>query len=163
MARIRANKGIEDVAQLLVNVQKEGTSIAKAATYEGARVIADGIRESTQKLPAQKHKYLTGEEQFDVISDKDKEDLLHSIGVAEIKKDEDGVKTVVGFAGYGRFPTRKYPRGLPMPLLARAIESGSSVRRAQPFVRPTAAAKRAEAKAAMIKKGNEMIKNMTKT
>lgn len=162
MAKITLKKGGEDIARLLMNVSKAGTAIGKMATYEGAKVIADEIRQSAEALPAEKYRHLKNGDEFNVISEGDKADLLNSIGIAEIKKDENGVHTVVGFAGYGSHPTRKYPKGLPMPLLARAIESGSSVRRAQPFVRPVVQAKRKAARAAMAKAGQEAIQDMVR-
>lgn len=160
MAKVTLKKGGEDIAKMLYDVSHAGKAIGKMATYEGAKVIADGIRASAEALPTQKYRHLKDGEAFDVVSETDKEDLLNSIGIDEIKKDEDGVRTVVGFAGYGSHPTRKYPKGLPMPLLARAIESGSSVRRACPFVRPVVSAKRKAARAAMAKAGEEAIKNI---
>lgn len=161
MAKVTLKKGGEDIAKLLMNVSRAGTAAGKVATYEGAKVIADAIRASAEALPDEKHRYLQDGDAYNVVSETDKKDLLNSLGIAEIKKDEDGVRTVVGFAGYGSHPTRKYPKGLPMPLLARAIESGSSVRSAHPFVRPAVNAKRKAARTAMAKAGNEFLKQIT--
>ena len=161
MATITLGKGGEAIAQQLSNLSRAGEAIGKMATYEGAKVMADGIRASIDALPVDKFRYLRGGDAFSVITEQDKEDLLNSIGIDEIKRGEDGVRTVIGFAGYGRFKTKKYPNGLPMAMLMRAIESGSSVRPAQPTIRPTVSAKRRDAKAAMVKAGNEAIQNMT--
>lgn len=160
MATMTLKKGGEAIARQLYNMSLAGEGIAKMATYEGAKVMADGIRESIEALPVDKFRYLRGGDQFSVITKQDKKDLLNSIGIDEIKRGEDGVRTVIGFAGYGRHKTKKYPNGLPMALLMRSIESGSSVRQAKPTIRPTVSAKRREAKAAMVKAGNEAIKNI---
>ena len=48
-------------------------------------------------------------------------------------------------------PTKQYPKGLPNQLLARAIESGSSVRQKKPFVRPAVTATKKQAIAEMEK------------
>lgn len=162
MATITLGKGGEAIAEKLGNLSRAGEAIGKMATYEGAKVLTDGIRASIESLPVDKFRYLRGGDSFAVITKDDKEDLLNSIGIDEIKRGEDGVRTVIGFAGYGRHKTKKYPKGLPMAMLMRSIESGSSVRQARPTVRPTVQAKRKEAKTAMIKAGDEAIKNMTK-
>lgn len=41
----------------------------------------------------------------------------------------------IGFDGYGSKPTRKYPKGVPIPLTARSIISGTSFRPKNNFVR----------------------------
>ena len=53
-----------------------------------------------------------------------------------MEQDGQGWNTKAGFAGYmEEGKSKKYPNGLPIPLLARSIESGSSVRQKHPFVR----------------------------
>ena len=41
----------------------------------------------------------------------------------------------LGFDGYNKVKTRKYPQGQPNAMIARAVESGSSVRKKNPFIR----------------------------
>ena len=71
---------------------------------------------------------------------------------------EGNTNTKVGFAGYGTFPTKKYPKGVPNALLARSVESGSSVRKKAPFVRKAVNKSRDKAISEMEKKINESIK-----
>lgn len=150
-------KGTEDVSKMLVALGKAGDAIGKMAVYDGAAVIADEIRKQINALPEQDFKYLKDGEQFGVITPQDKEDLANSLGIDQIERAAEGIRTVVGFAGYGSHPTKKYPKGLPMPLLARAIESGSSVRAKRPFVRKAVNAKRKVAKQKMIETGERLI------
>lgn len=161
MATIKLNRGGEDIAAKLAELSRAGEAIGKMATYEGAKVIADGIRESIESLPVDTPRRLQSGDAFAVIVQQDKEDLANALGIAEIKRDEDGVRTVIGFAGYGRHKTKKYKNGYPMAMIARSIESGSSVRRAHPFVRPVVRAKGKAAKAAMIAEGDRAIKVIT--
>lgn len=162
MASIKLGKGGEAIAQKLEELSRAGEAIGKMATYEGAKVIADGIRQSINALPVDKPKWLKAGERYSVIVQQDKEDLANSLGIDEIKRDEDGVRTVIGFAGYGRHKTKKYRKGLPMAMIARSIESGSSVRQANPFVRPVVKGKRRVAIKAMIAEGDRAIKDITK-
>lgn len=129
MARMTI-KGLDD---LEINLSKlDDDEIAKKCVFSGAKVIADEIRnrlESNDTLP---------KDQLD--------DLLDSLGVAPIETDAAGnINTKIGFKGYGRKPTKKYPLGLPNQMMARAVESGTSFRPKRPFVRPAVNAKRKEA------------------
>jgi len=156
MAKVNV-KGSEDVASMLVALGEVGDAIGKMAVYDGAAIIADEIRKQINALPEQNFRHLGEGEQFGVITPQDKADLANSLGIDQIERAADGIKTVVGFAGYGSHATKKYPKGLPMPLLARAIESGSSVRQKRPFVRKAVNNKRKAAKDAMIKTGERLI------
>ncbi|MBP3657579.1 MAG: hypothetical protein J6K32_12930 [Clostridia bacterium] len=162
MARITVNNGAEEIARLLEEMSRSGEAVAKMATYEAARVVADAVREAVETLPEDKYRYLRDGDLLDVITKDDKEDLLDAIGIAEMKRSEDGVDTLVGFAGYSRHKTKKYPQGVPLPMIMRSIEHGSSVRQARPTIKPAVYAVRAEAKAAAIKGGRRAIEQIIK-
>lgn len=122
--------------------------ICEEAVVEGAQPMADEIRKQIEALPEDKFRYLTGNDEFSGIPSKQKKDLLNGLGITKADIDFNGNYNVkVGFDGYGSFKTKKYPKGLPNQLLARAIESGSSVRAKTPFV-----------KTSIKKKKNEVLK-----
>lgn len=156
MAKVNV-KGTEDIAKMLVALGDAGDAIGKMSVYEGAAIIADEIRKQINALPEQSFRHLGDGEQFGVITPQDKEDLANSLGIDQIERAVTGIRTVIGFAGYGSHPTKKYPKGLPMPLLARSIESGSSVRAKRPFIRRAVNAKRKAAKQKMIETGERLI------
>jgi HK97 gp10 family phage protein len=111
--------------------------IAKRAVIAGAQPVADAIRSGMKSLPVDHFRKLKEDETFEVLSKEQLKDLEDSMGIAPVSVDDNGnTNTKVGFKGYGRFPTKTYPQGLPNALLARAVESGSSVRKKTPFVRP---------------------------
>lgn len=155
MARMTFKAG-EDFALRMSKYGTRSDEIAKKAIYEGASIIADKIKDNLEGLPVEMFRKLTDGDMFSGIPESQKEDLAASFGVTPIKKDFDGNWTAkIGFDGYGRRPTKKYPQGLPNQLLARAIESGSSVRKKVPFVRPAVNA----TKRAVIKRMNQVINN----
>ena len=79
-----------------------------------------------------------------------KKDLIESFGVTPISRDNQGNHNAkIGFDGYGSMPTKAYPKGLPNQLLARAVESGSSVRAKTPFVRPAVRASKSKVESTM--------------
>lgn len=116
------------------------------AVYAGSAVVADKIRENLEALPEENFRFLMPGDVFIGVPEEMKKDLVDSFGLTPIERDKSGfMHTKAGFEGYGRFPTKTYPKGVPNPLLARAVESGSSVRLKVPFVRPAVNATRKEA------------------
>ena len=128
---------------------------AKDATIEkavaaGAAPVADAIRDRLQALPEDEFRHLAPGETFSGIPKEQKEDLETSFGLSPIVRDKNGfVNTKAGFDGYGSHPTKAYPHGVPNALIARSVESGSSVRRKHPFVDPAVKATKDKAVAAM--------------
>ena len=120
------------------------------AAEAGADPVADEIRRRLAALPEDEYRRLEDGEVFTGIPAGQKQDLLDTLGVTPPDKDRKGfVHVKVGWDGYGSFPTRSYPKGVPNALLARSVESGSSVREKTPFVRPAVNATRKEAEAEM--------------
>lgn len=133
----------------------------KAAVYAGSAVVADQIRENLEKLPEQQFQRLPNGEVFKGVSQHQKEDLLKGFGLTPIERDKSGfVHTKAGFEEYGKFPTPSYPKGIPNALLARAIESGSSVHQKTPFIEPAVKATRQKAIAAMEEVIDEQMKDI---
>lgn len=131
------------------------------AVAKGADPVADEIRKRLGALPSEKFRRLRGGDSFHVLSDSAKADLLAGFGLAQIQRDKHGfVHTKAGFEGYGSHPTANYPYGVPNALIARAIESGSSVRDKMPFVRPAVNATRKEAINAMEKSIDDDLKKI---
>ena len=48
---------------------------------------------------------------------------------------DDGINVHIGFYGYDNIPTKKYPKGKPIPLKAMAREYGTSTEAKRPFFR----------------------------
>lgn len=137
--------------------------IAKKAVYAAADIVTDKIRENLEALPEDKFRYLPNGEKFSGIPKSQKKDLADSLGITPIEPDSQGnYNAKIGFDGYGSTPTKAYPNGVPNQLLARATESGSSVRAATPFVRPAVNATKKEAQAEMGRVVDEEIKKTMK-
>ena len=120
------------------------TPLEKAAAA-GAAVVADQIKVNLEALPEDEYRKLGEGETFHGLPTGQKKDLVDSFGLTPIAKDKNGfIHTKAGFDGYGSFPTNTYPDGVPNQLLARSVESGSTVRQKTPFVEPAVKAKRKE-------------------
>lgn len=135
--------------------------IVKAAIRAGARVVADAIRKALDALPTDKFRYLKDDEKYKGPTEREKADLLASFGITPVTRDKnDNWNAKIGFDGYGSMPTKKYPRGVPNQLVARSIESGSSVRKKTPFVRNTVNRMKKAAQDAMAHVADEEIEKL---
>lgn len=149
MAKITFKAG-EEFARKLSHFAQHSDEIARKALYDAADLVADRVRANLEALPEEKFRFLRDTDTAGGPSRSQKKDLLAGFGVTPIRLGRDGWWTVkIGFEGYGSFPTKAYPRGVPLPLLARAVESGSSVRRKTPFIRPAVNSTRKAAVEAM--------------
>ena len=104
--------------------------IAGAAIHEGASIVANQIRENlvanlNDPESVSKKKNVL----FKNYYNKPTGDLLASFGISKMQQDKDGFNVKIGFDGYDR-------NGVSNQLKARAMESGTSVLRKRPFVRP---------------------------
>ena len=131
--------------------------------YAGANIVADQIRRDLERMPEENFRFLKDGDIFGATPEGHRKDLEESFGLTPIKRDKKGfLHTKVGFDGYGSYPTREYPNGLPNVLLARAIESGSSVRRKIPFIGPAVQKTRTKAISAMAAAIDEKFENIFK-
>lgn len=150
MARL-TYKGVDELADKLMLLGQEGTNMAKAALYEGVAVVADAMRASVGTLPS------VTTRPFDGINDSDREDLAAGIGIARFDDKGDSIDTKISFNGYARRKEKNYPNGVPLAILARSLESGSSLRQKHPFVRPAVQGAKDAAIAAISKKLDDEI------
>lgn len=136
-------------------------STIEKAVRAGAAIVADKIRSNLKSLPEVSFEHLQEGEMFHGIPKGQKKDLLDSFGLAPILRDKNGfVGTKAGFDGYGSYPTKEYPQGVPNQLIAAATESGSSVRAKLPFVRPAVNVTRKKVIAAMEKAVDDEMKKI---
>ena len=158
MAKMTMLKGDAFLEQLKKLQGKELDKACKQAVYVGSGIVAKEIKDRLLSLPFDKFRYLRGDDIFTGLPEEQQEDLQESLGIAPIDVDAAGnYNTKIGFDGYGKIPTRKYPKGVPNQMLARAVESGSSVRAKTPFVRPAINRSRKKANAAMGEVINDFI------
>lgn len=163
MARFAFKAG-DEWALKLSRLGAGADNIAKKAIYQAAAIVTDKIRNNLAELPEEKFRALRGpDEEFKGVPRGSKLDLMHSLGITPIEPDSAGnMNAKIGFDDYGSFHTASYPKGVPNQLLARAIESGSSVRAATPFVRPAVQATKKLAQAEMGRVVDEETKKIMK-
>ena len=153
--------GVNDFILRAEHMANGFSAVASAALYAGAGVVADAIKAEIRNLPEEKG-YLKEGDRRNVVTPDEKQDLLEGVGIAHFKHENGNIDTAVGFDGYTRHETDKYPSGVPLPLIARAIESGSSVRQKHPFVRKAAKSCETAAKAAMEAAARKKFEELSK-
>lgn len=155
MAKIQL-KGLEEYSAKLNRLSAlSRDKIIGAAIYDGASVVADAVKAEIQALPVDdSHDKRT---KTDGPSSDVKQALLENMGVSPMRDDNGFVNVKVGFDGYTGTPTPKYPRGKPVPMLARAVQSGTSFMEGHAFVKSAVKKSRKKAVAAMKKRVEQEI------
>lgn len=124
--------------------------IIGAAVYDGAAVVADAVKAEIQALPVDdSHKKKARAEG---PSSEAKQALLENMGISPMRDDSGFINVKLGFDGYAGAPTPSYPRGKPVPMLARAVQSGTSFMVGHAFVKNGVRKSRKAAVAAMGKR-----------
>lgn len=142
MARCAFMAG-EEFAIKLERLATDMDAVAREAIYEGTKIVADEVKKNLQA----------------VISEEATGGLVDAFGITPIDKDIHGWNAKVGFDGYDETQkTKKYPKGVPYQLKARAMESGTSTRRKKPFMRTAMKA----TKLRVTEKMNEIIDQRTR-
>lgn len=137
MAKI-SFKGGDDFGNRLVKLgQMNARASIERAVAKAAGIVADAIRSKLNAIPGKKEGFLGGNKRLQGMFEREKKDLLNSLGITSIRTSKDGFTNAkVGFDGYGSRKTKKYPQGVPNQLVAASVENGSSFRYKVPFVRP---------------------------
>ena len=113
----------EEYAVKLSRYAAKSDEIAKKAIYTGAGMVADEIRKNIEALPEDEFRHLNTGETYKGIPKEQKIDILHGLGGTPIDGDRDGNHNAkIGFDGYGSMKTKKYPKGVPNALIARATD-----------------------------------------
>ena len=124
--------GMEELIAKMGNLPDKGKGIAAQALYEGAAVVADSVSRAVQGIQTEEFRYtkfgtrLPSPEEKAILSSARK-------GVAKFRKKGNSINTSVGMqnSGYGNLEGKTKP----VPVIANAINSGTSFMKPQPFFR----------------------------
>lgn len=157
--------GLKDHIDFLDKLSTETEAIFGKAIYDGAEIIADRVRENINALPAVND--LEGlkawkEKAPAPLTIKAKMGLQDGLGIATMQRTGGTMDVKIGFDGYNSLKTKKYPNGQPNALIARSIESGSSIAEKHPFIRPALNATRKSAQKKMADVVDQEIKKLEK-
>ena len=125
--------GMGELLKKMDQLGEKAADAAAVALYEGAGVMADAVSQSVHGIDTEPFRYATdGRRRKPSPEEKA---VLESarIGVAKFRKTPTNVNTSVGMqnSGYGNLAGKT----VPVPLIANAINSGTSFMQKQPFFR----------------------------
>lgn len=123
-------RALDEYIEALSRLEKDKVQeIISASIYEGAGMVADEIKKEMKNLPVASNMH------YGVTKD-EKEDMIDGFGISPMQKLNDDHNVKIGFSGYSqRRSSKKYSKGIPIPLIARSIISGTSFRVKNDFVR----------------------------
>lgn len=154
-------KGIDEYAKALGILWKDSENIVKKAVYEGADVVANEIKQGLRSIPVDE-RVGTEENPVEGVGRRQKADLIDGFGLSPMENKDGYINTKAGFNGYGSIKTKKYPKGQPLAMLMRSVESGTSFRKKTPVIRKAVMRARKAAEAKMAETVEEEIKKIMK-
>ncbi len=162
MAKITFKKGDEYLFKLSELANKSIEEALGPAIHDAAGLVADSIMEEFRDVPTDER---FGTEGTPALGPKkiQKKALYECYGITEMQKDANGFLNVkIGWDGYSGITTKKWPKGQPNQLIARAIESGTSYMIKHPFVKKGVAKSKKKALEIMKKRVDEGVEKIMK-
>ena len=153
-------RGLEKYELRISRLGKETERIAGEAIYEGAGIVADAVKASIQALPVVTGYGTTSNPLPGGVTAVQKAGLIEGFGISTMQNKGGYYNVKLGFDGYNRTKTERYPQGQPNQLVARGVESGTSWKQAHPFVKPAVSKSRKQAEKAMADKLDEEIEKI---
>ena len=144
--KITVGTGINQYLQQLGNLETIAPQSMGKAIYEGADIVADAIKKGIQSMRVSDQPF---SEKVTGIRTIQKQGLIDSLGIAKATTDNGYRNVKIGFDGYNKLTSQKYPQGQPNAMIARTFEAGNSFTQKQPFVGPAVRASRAQAETKM--------------
>lgn len=140
--------GLDEYIERLNRLGKDSEKLAGKAVYQGAKIVADEMRNAIDALPTDE-KFGAQAKPAKGISQRQKQGLLEGFGVAPMANDRGFIHVKLGFHGVNDIRTKAHPGGQPNHVIASAAESGTSFCRKTPFMRKAVAKSKALAEEKM--------------
>ncbi len=165
MAKMTVGNGITEYIALFGNLEFSTSLIIGKSIYEGAKIVADAIREEIKSLPvvpddAEERKSQRGKKRNPTQTEID--GMLEGLGIAKMQNDSGFYNVKIGMDGYNANVTEEYPNGKPNAMIARSIESGTSFMRKNAFITRAVRKTRKQAENAMKDEVDKQINKIMK-
>lgn len=158
MARIKTtfSDGINEYLQTLNRLGKEIEGISKQAIYEGAKIIADEIKNNIEALPTDEE-WGTPKKMKAGPTKAEKENIARGLGIARIQDNKGTINTKIGYDDAGYDENNK-----PIQMIARSVNSGTSFMKKNPFFEKGVRNSRNKAKQKMIEVAEKELEKIAK-
>ena len=155
---MRLYAGLDEELLRIERVVERANKAVGFALYDGAAIAASAVASACRELPVDTefpvHPF---DSAMRTVTAKDREELAAGVGISHHFDTNDGRGVSISIEGYSTRKEKRHPNGVPLPLIARSIESGSSVRQKVPFIRRAERACANAVIAAMESTGNRIL------
>jgi HK97 gp10 family phage protein len=125
--------GMEEISEMLQQMEKAAPGVANRALYVGAGIMAEEINREAAGIEAS-HDWYAVNGYMRLPTEEEKAAVLSvGVGVAKFEKNGTESNTSVGYSNAGYATVRGKKKAI--PLIANAINSGTSFMNKQPFFR----------------------------
>lgn len=154
-------EGVDDLIAQYEKLASNSLEIIGKAIYKGAGVVMGNVVSAVDGLSTDNHfgsagNPTTGPSTIQKIG------LRESLGIAPMRQDGDFWNVKIGFDGYNRVKTKRWPQGQPNSMVARSVESGTSWMTKQPFMRRAEQSSRKPCEMAMSEVVDKEISRLMK-
>lgn len=130
MARI-SFEGLDDFVKLCEVTFRTTKKIVGKSIYPGAAIMMRAAEQATANIITDSS-HTKGMRRGP--SEKQKQGLIESLGIAPMRVDDWGYNVKIGFDGYNGLPSKRNPKGQANIVIARSVESGTSFMYPQHFM-----------------------------
>lgn len=122
--KLSAGNAVSQYISTLEELRDMSKGYIGRAIYEGAKIVADKIKEEIDDIPKEK------------IKEVQREGLKEGLGIAKMQENDGMWNVKIGFDGYNKFykSWRWEEQGQPNAMIARAIERGTYFSHPYPFI-----------------------------
>ena len=155
--------GLDEYIADLERLSTDADETIRKAVRSGANVLADEIKAALYTIPVHpENEWGTPSDPISGLTAQEKQDVIAAFGLSPMRDDNGYINRKAGFDGYSNHKTRKHPKGIPIPLLVRIVESGSTFQKKTPIIRPAVNRARQAALNEMQKALEEQINSTMK-
>lgn len=140
--------GVDELVSQYKQMGVDADEMIRRAVWEGAKVVADGIKSALESLPVDDSKF-DPEGVRRSVNSAQKQGLIDGMGISKMKDDEGMINVKVGVSGRNKFRTRTNPGGQLNASVARSLEHGASYMQKNPVFSKTAKALKKSCEQAM--------------
>ena len=155
-------EGLDEVSTMLTQLGDKAEKVASSGLYDGAGVMADEVKRQADSIQDGRFHYSVFPGATTRLPSYEEKQAVVNAGAGVAKFDKNGseVNTSVGYsnAGYTYIAGKKKP----IPLIANAINSGTSFMKKQPFFRKAVSRGTRPAEEAIINRIEERFDELIK-
>lgn len=121
-------KGIDEYIAQLGDLMYQSEEMCKRSIYPAAGLVADKVRFYIDTIETR------APHGDDGIFEDQRRGLKEGFGISQFQNRFGYIHVKLGFDGYNQHITDTYPTGQPNAMIARALESGTSFSKKEPFI-----------------------------